>query len=97
MKVEKVDDIIWGSVIATVCLVAFIWIMGNNQKDSFDIAIDEMYLDEIIITPVPENSFEVYEQLPEIVINDPVLPKALPPLIEGGEVYFEETFAFEEN
>ena len=31
-----------------------------------------------------------YEPLPEIIINDPILPRALPPLIEGGEVYFEE-------
>jgi hypothetical protein len=97
MEVDKVDSVVWASGIAMLCFVALIYIMGNNQQDSFDIAIDEMYLDEIIITPVPENSFEVYEQLPEIVINDPVLPRALPPLIEGGEVYFEETFAFEEN
>ena len=32
----------------------------------------------------------VVEVLPEIVIPDPILPRALPPLIEGGEVYFEE-------
>ena len=31
-----------------------------------------------------------YEPLPEIIINDPILPRALPPLVEGGEVYFEE-------
>ena len=30
------------------------------------------------------------EPLPEIIINDPILPRALPPLVEGGEVYFEE-------
>ena len=31
-----------------------------------------------------------YEPLPEIIINDPILPRALPPLVEGGEVYFED-------
>ena len=30
------------------------------------------------------------EPLPEIIIPDPILPRALPPLVEGGEVYFEE-------
>ena len=30
------------------------------------------------------------EPLPEIIIPDPILPRALPPLIEGGEVYFED-------
>lgn len=33
-----------------------------------------------------------YEPLPEIIIEDPILPRALPPLTEGGEVYFEEMY-----
>jgi hypothetical protein len=30
------------------------------------------------------------DPLPEIIIKDPILPRALPPLVEGGEVYFED-------
>lgn len=75
---NHVDETIYVSLIAIACLGLAVWLMGTASKK------DEIILDEITITP------QVYEPLPEIVINDPILPRALPPLIEGGEVYFEE-------
>lgn len=80
-----VDETIYVSLIAIACLGLAVWLMGTaSKKDEFTVLLDENMTDEIIITP------QVYEPLPEIVINDPILPRALPPLIEGGEVYFEE-------
>ena len=82
---KHVDETIYVGLIAAVCLGLAVWLMGTASKqDEFVILLDENMTDEIIITP------QVYEPLPEIVINDPILPRALPPLIEGGEVYFEE-------
>jgi len=82
---KHVDETIYAGLIAAVCLGLAVWLMGTASKqDEFVILLDENMTDEIIITP------QVYEPLPEIVINDPILPRALPPLIEGGEVYFEE-------
>lgn len=75
---KHVDETIYVGLIAAVCLGLAVWLMGTASKK------DEIILDEITITP------QVYEPLPEIVINDPILPRALPPLVEGGEVYFEE-------
>ena len=75
---NHVDETIYVGLIAAACLGLAVWLMGTASKK------DEIILDEITITP------QVYEPLPEIVINDPILPRALPPLIEGGEVYFEE-------
>lgn len=75
---KYVDETIYAGLIAAICLGLAVWLMGTASKK------DEVILDEIVITP------HVYEKLPEIVINDPILPRALPPLIEGGEVYFEE-------
>jgi hypothetical protein len=82
---KYVDETIYAGLIAAVCLGLAVWLMGTaSKKDEFTVLLDENMTDEIIITPY------VYEPLPEIVINDPILPRALPPLIEGGEVYFEE-------
>ena len=75
---NHVDETIYVGLIAAACLGLAVWLMGTASKK------DEIILDEITITP------QVYEPLPEIVINDPILPRALPPVIEGGEVYFEE-------
>lgn len=75
---NHVDETIYVGLIAAACLGLAVWLMGTASKK------DAIILDEINITP------QVYEPLPEIVINDPILPRALPPLIEGGEVYFEE-------
>lgn len=82
---RHVDETVYAGLIAAICLGAAVWLMGTaSKKDEFTVLLDENMTDEIIITP------HVYEPLPEIVINDPILPRALPPLIEGGEVYFEE-------
>lgn len=82
---KHVDETVYAGIIAAVFLGAAVWLMGTaSKKDEFTILLDENMTDEIIITP------HVYEPLPEIVIEDPILPRALPPLIEGGEVYFEE-------
>jgi len=91
---KHVDETVYAGLIAAVCLGAAIWLMGTaSKKDEFTVYLDESYTDEIIITP--QEPLEIaniveYEPLPEIVINDPILPRALPPLTEGGEVYFEE-------
>ena len=91
---NHVDETIYVGIIAAACLALAIWLMGTaSKKDEFTVYLDESYTDEIIITP--QEPLEIaniveYEPLPEIVINDPILPRALPPLTEGGEVYFEE-------
>jgi len=82
---KYVDETILAGLIAAFALGLAVWLMGTSpKKDEFTVLLDENMTDEIVITP------QVYEPLPEIVINDPILPRALPPLIEGGEVYFEE-------
>ena len=77
---KHVDETIYVGLIAAVALGLAVWLMGTASKK------EQIILDEIVITP------QVYEPLPEIVINDPILPRALPPLVEGGEVYFEEMY-----
>lgn len=82
---KNVDQTLYAGFIAVFCLGAAVWLMGTaSKKDEFTTLLDENMTDEIVITP------HTYEKLPEIVIEDPILPRALPPLIEGGEVYFEE-------
>ena len=82
---KHVDETVYAGLIAAVCLGAAVWLMGTaSKKNEFTTLLDENMTDEIFITP------HTYEKLPEIVIKDPILPRALPPLIEGGEVYFEE-------
>lgn len=82
---RHVDETVYAGLIAAVALGLAVWLMGTaSKKDEFTVILDENMTDEIVITPY------VYEPLPEIVIEDPILPRALPPLIEGGEVYFEE-------
>ena len=86
---NHVDETIYVGIIAAACLSLAIWLMGTaSKKDEFTVYLDESYTDEIVITPL--DFLAESEPLPEIVINDPILPRALPPLIEGGEVYFEE-------
>lgn len=63
---------------ATVAALINGWKQDNLDKQK---ALDEAMLIANIVESEP---------LPEIIINDPILPRALPPLIEGGEVYFEE-------
>jgi len=85
---KHVDETVYVGLIAAVCLGIAVWLMGTaSKKDDFTVYLDESYTDEIVITPA--DFLIESEPLPEIVINDPILPRALPPLIEGGEVYFE--------
>lgn len=86
---KHVDQTIYAGFIAIVCLGLAVWILGtSSKKDEFTVLLDESYTDEIIISPA---DYLVESQpLPEIIIPDPILPRALPPLVEGGEVYFEE-------
>jgi len=86
---NHVDETIYVGIIAAACLSLAIWLMGTaSKKDEFTVYLDESYTDEIVITPL--DFLAESEPLPEIVINDPILPRALPPLVEGGEVYFED-------
>ena len=77
---KHVEETILAGLIAAFALGLAVWLMGTASKK------EQIILDEIVITP------QVYEPLPEIVINDPILPRALPPLVEGCEVYFEEMY-----
>lgn len=73
-------DSITIAVMAIIALAMVAALIGDWKKD-------------IILKQATEAQEAIvveYEKLPEIVINDPILPRALPPLIEGGEVYFEE-------
>lgn len=77
---KYVDETVYAGFIAIVCLGLAIWLMGTASKKD-DATIQEA----LEIANIVES-----EPLPEIIIPDPILPRALPPLIEGGEVYFEE-------
>jgi hypothetical protein len=87
--VKDVDQKIYAGVIVIFCLgIAAVLIGPNKEKPIEDIIAEEIIIssiDEVTALDIPES-----EPLPEIVFNDPILPRALPPLVEGGEVYFEE-------
>ena len=85
MNKDKIADILTIGLMALVLLAMVIALLKSWKND---LAINE-------IEALSENTFEVYERLPEIEIKDPILPRALPPLIEGGEVYFEEMYYHE--
>lgn len=75
-------DSITIALMAIVLLATVAALIGDWKKD-------------IIVKQIIETQEAIvveYERLPDIVINDPILPRALPPLIEGGEVYFEEMY-----
>ena len=86
---KDVDQKIYAGVIVIFCLgLAAVLIGPNKEKPIEDIIAEEIIIssiDEVTALDIPES-----EPLPEIVFNDPILPRALPPLVEGGEVYFEE-------
>ena len=86
---KDVDQKIYAGVIVIFCLgLAAILIGPNKEKPIENIITEEIIvssIDEVTALDIPES-----EPLPEIIINDPILPRALPPLVEGGEVYFEE-------
>jgi len=87
--VKDVDQKIYAGFIVIICLgLAAILLGPNKEKPIEDIIAEEIIvssIDEVTALDIPES-----EPLPEIIINDPILPRALPPLVEGGEVYFEE-------
>ena len=87
--VKDVDQKIYAGFIVIFCLgLAAILLGPNKEKPIEDIITEEIIvssIDEVTALDIPES-----EPLPEIIINDPILPRALPPLVEGGEVYFEE-------
>ena len=87
--VKDVDQKIYAGVIVIFCLgLAAILLGPNKEKPIEDIIAEEIIvssIDEVTALDIPES-----KPLPEIIINDPILPRALPPLVEGGEVYFEE-------
>ena len=83
MKDYKGKNLADGLTIGAMALVILAMVIALLKSWKDDIAIKE-------IEALSENTFEIYERLPEIEIKDPILPRALPPLIEGGEVYFEE-------
>ena len=87
--VKDVDQKIYAGVIVIFSLgLAAILLGPNKEKPIEDIIAEEIIvssIDEVTALDIPES-----EPLPEIIINDPILPRALPPLVEGGEVYFEE-------
>jgi len=80
---EKLMDVFTYILIASVLLatVAFVLNSWKQNRLADQQSIDEsMYIANIVET----------DPLPEIIIKDPILPRALPPLVEGGEVYFED-------
>ena len=86
---KDVDQKIYAGVIVIFCLSLVAFFIGSNKEKP----IEDIIAEEIIISSIDEvTSLDIPESepLPEIVFNDPILPRALPPLVEGGEVYFEE-------
>ena len=81
MNKEKLGDSLTIGAMALVFFAMAAALIGNWKSD-----IEQRNIQESMeIANIVE-----YEPLPEIIFNDPILPRALPPLIEGGEVYFEE-------
>ena len=82
-KNEKLMDVFTYILIASVLLATVVFVLHSWKLNRLadQQSIDEsMYIANIVET----------DPLPEIIIKDPILPRALPPLVEGGEVYFEE-------
>jgi hypothetical protein len=80
-KGKNLADILTVGAMALVLIAMVAALIGDWKND-----IEQKSVQEAMeIANIVE-----YEPLPEIIIEDPILPRALPPLIEGGEVYFEE-------
>jgi hypothetical protein len=77
----KLADMLTIGLMALVLFATVAALIGNWKKDIQQSSVQEA----MEIANIVE-----YEPLPEIIINDPILPRALPPLVEGGEVYFED-------
>ena len=82
-KNEKLMDLFTYILMASVLLATVTFVLHSWKQNRLanQQSIDEsMYIANIVET----------DPLPEIIIKDPILPRALPPLVEGGEVYFED-------
>lgn len=77
----KLADMLTVGLLALVLFAAVATLLGSWKEDLQQNSIQEA----LEIANIVES-----EPLPEIIIPDPILPRALPPLVEGGEVYFEE-------
>jgi len=77
----KLADMLTIGLMALVLFAAVGTLLGSWKKDLQQNSVQEA----LEIANIVES-----EPLPEIIIPDPILPRALPPLVEGGEVYFEE-------
>ena len=81
MNKEKLGDILTIGAMALVFFAMAAALIGDWKQDLQQGSVQEA----LEIANIVES-----EPLPEIIIPDPILPRALPPLVEGGEVYFEE-------
>lgn len=77
----KLADMLTIGLMALVLFAAVGTLLGSWKKDIQQNSVQE----SLEIANIVES-----EPLPEIIIPDPILPRALPPLVEGGEVYFED-------
>jgi hypothetical protein len=77
----KLADMLTIGLMALVLFATVAALIGNWKKDIQQGSVQEA----LEIANIVES-----EPLPEIIISDPILPRALPPLVEGGEVYFED-------
>ena len=80
-KGKNIADILTVAAMAFVLLAMVSYLISSWKND----LNRKAYQETIEIATIVES-----EPLPEIIIPDPILPRALPPLVEGGEVYFEE-------
>ena len=80
-KDKNLADILTVGAMALVLFAMVAALIGNWKQDIQQASVQEA----LEIANIVES-----EPLPEIIIPDPILPRALPPLVEGGEVYFEE-------
>lgn len=83
MNKEKLGDILTLGAMALVFFAIAAAFINDWKND-----IEQKTIQEAMEIA----NIEYSEPLPEIVIEDPILPRALPPLTEGGEVYFEEIY-----
>lgn len=77
----RLADMLTIGLMALVLFAAVAALLGDWKRDLKQASVQEA----LEIANIVES-----EPLPEIIIPDPILPRALPPLVEGGEVYFEE-------
>lgn len=79
----RLGDMLTIGLMALVLFATVAALLGDWKRDLKQGSVQEA----LEIANIVES-----EPLPEIIIPDPILPRALPPLVEGGEVYFEEMY-----